>query len=174
MTKQSPIDKTSQQERWPKRHKSKLLALGAVLLVLGLPLLSVDLFYKYRFNIAFNEVEAIRSRVIEPTGGVEWLGGTYSPHLKGNGISSLVCIDTSCPSVSRTWFVQVEPGKEPELAANIRQAVGFHEIRIGESEKGNLRMLITTQTIDPKIIKPPHEASEGKAWILVQTKVSYQ
>lgn len=148
----------------------KKLMIGTIgIVILAAVYLVIDHSYRQRFSMVFNETERIRSEAINPFGGVEWTGGTYTPKLDGNGwVASIMCIDVICPGVSRSWFVPVMPGGDEKLVHDVMHIAGYSQKNSYQGTRSSFEINISVNSADA-IQKP--SSIQGKEWRLVNLAV---
>lgn len=156
--------------------KNKKLVVFGIVALICVALLSaymlIDSQYKQQFAEVYGEVEEIRTKVIEPAGGVEWTNGSYTPKFDGDGwLNTIGCIDINCPSVSRSWLVSISPEGNSAFVQNLMQSVGYVQKNDHEGVKGKLILNVTVNSAESISISSPPEQLPGTVINLVQTKV---
>ena len=170
----------------PKTKIPNFLKVSAIIAVLlGGAYLVVDHPYAERFTKANNEMERIRHEVIEPMGGVELSGGGYKPTLLGGEFLRFTgCgFDLHCPTVSRSWFVPIEPGQEQVVARSIAEQARYrvtdgslttcsieHNTCGLDARRDTYTLGISVRANTPS--QPPSRTVSPKVWRVVDISVS--
>lgn len=111
--------------------KSSLIvgAIFGLIVIVGLGTYEViDYHYRSRFNAVKQVVDSIETKSIKPIGGKAWEDPRY-PYARamGDGLMGMAdCNATvSCPHITNTWLVPIEPGKEYEFIKSLATTNGF-------------------------------------------------
>ena len=167
----------------PKSSKRKLIILCTLIAILVVAFLAIDIPARQRFAIVNNEVEKVRTEILNPAGAVERKTDQL-PYLRGDGlIGSLLCSpDVHCPAIGREWIMPIEKEKEAAFINSILQLEGYSQVDeatqvscnnleaastcLAAGKKGQLKMSISVNALNTAA-PLSKDVSTSKQWRLV-------